>query len=249
MTNIILKEASWSMLNTFRMCQRKWWYSYISDVKPQFVPVSLAFGSFVHRGAEHYYKAIAEGKDTPTPQELTQIAQGVLDNPEIKYNGKSREDCLIMANTMFERLCALEKPVKVLGVEKPVTVEIAPDFKLNCVIDLLTADREENLCVTDFKTSAKRLNGEAGTSGQLTTYSLIPELKDAKLKFVVFLKTKACGIEEIETQRNDGQRRQIVQDYLQMKETVESADCQYPRCPGWMCANCQYAFHCQGGAL
>ncbi|MFH1761575.1 MAG: PD-(D/E)XK nuclease family protein [bacterium] len=239
---ITLKETSWSSLDLFRKCARKWWYHYISDIQPAFTPVALAFGSGIHSGCQAYYKGLAEGREL-RPKNLVRVLENILENDSIQYNGKSKDEHIQMSEKMFEQLCSLPKPNKILGVEQNMEYEVSSDFRIISKIDLLTED-STGQTIIDFKTAAKRMNGDADSHGQVSVYSL--SNPSARLKFVVFLKTQKGGIEEIETKRNDSQRKQIVQDFLDFKRQVESDDCTFIRNPSYLCYSCQYKDHCEG---
>jgi RecB family exonuclease len=241
---ITLHETSWSSLSAYRQCPRKWHYHYISGIKPEFEPASLRFGSGVHLACEAYYKGLMKGR-TLTPFNLTRIVQNALEAPEIKFNGTSKEEHLEMAERFFQELVAKEPPPAIVGVEEERTFELAPDFRLLMKVDLLTRDADGGLVLTDFKTAAKRMNGDAASHGQMTAYSLLHP--NARLRFVVFLKTKKGGIDEVYTERTDAQRAQIVRDFLEFKKEVEGPDNQFMRIPSWACKTCPFQGHCEGG--
>lgn len=241
---IALHETSWSSLSSYRQCPRKWHYHYISDIKPEFEPISLRFGSGVHLACEAFFKALKRGI-TLTADNLTRVVQNALEAPDILFNGTSKAEYVEMAGRFFQELVTKEPPAEIIGVETENTFELAPGFKLLMKVDLLTRDADGSLVLTDFKTAAKRMNGDATTSGQMSAYSLL--YPQAKLRFVCFLKTKKGGIDEVYTERSDAQRQQIVRDFLDFRKEVENPTNPFMRLPGWGCKYCQWQFNCQGG--
>ena len=47
-----LDHLSWSGLTTYSTCPKKFYFRYIAQVPPEFVPASLAFGGSFHRAVE-----------------------------------------------------------------------------------------------------------------------------------------------------------------------------------------------------
>ncbi|MBL8025688.1 MAG: PD-(D/E)XK nuclease family protein [Fibrobacteres bacterium] len=241
---ITLKETSWSSLNTYRSCPRKWHYSYVSDVPKEFEPVSLRYGSGVHSACEAYFKGLKRGQKL-TAFNMARVVVNTMEEPDIRYGVTTKSELIEMANRFFQELTTMAPPADIIEVEKEHTYDLAPDFKLLMKIDLLTKDANGNLVVTDFKTSSKRMNGDAATSGQMSAYSLL--YPQAKLRFVVFLKTKKGGIDEVFTERTHAQRVQIIRDFCEFKKEVENPDNPFIRIPSWACKSCQFQTHCQGG--
>ncbi len=66
------RHLSWSQLYGYRSCPRKWFFSHVEGVQPEFVSAALVFGSAIHSSAQHHYEQALAGVTT-TPVELVEV--------------------------------------------------------------------------------------------------------------------------------------------------------------------------------
>src|ERR1019366_8470557 len=65
-----LDHLSWSGIQTYRNCPRKFAYRYIERVPEEFVPAALAFGGSIHRAVERLHQARMETAAAVSTDEL-----------------------------------------------------------------------------------------------------------------------------------------------------------------------------------
>jgi len=58
---VLPDHLSWSGIQTYSQCPRKFHYRYIVQAPAEFTPASLAFGGAFHRAAERLHQARIEG--------------------------------------------------------------------------------------------------------------------------------------------------------------------------------------------
>lgn len=66
------RHLSWSPLYSYRPCPRKWFFSHVEGLEPEFTSAALVFGSAIHSSAQHHYEQALAGVTT-TPTELVEV--------------------------------------------------------------------------------------------------------------------------------------------------------------------------------
>ena len=201
-------HLSWSQIDTMRRCPRKFAYTYVEQVVPEFVPSSLLFGSAIHNAIEAHYQALLE--DQPLGREqLLDIFQGrwqqrdqrFADIP-VQFNRNEDEASLFQrAEGMLDALLATDiaRPEgRILAVEEQAHVELREDLPpLLARLDLIWQS-EQAVHVADFKTARSRWGPEKVREGadQLNIYHRAAQpLADSldlplQLHFAVLTKAK-----------------------------------------------------------
>ncbi len=55
-----MPRISKSQIQTYLICQRKFWFQYVVSAMPEFMPVSLPFGRALHAAVALFYRSLEE---------------------------------------------------------------------------------------------------------------------------------------------------------------------------------------------
>ena len=249
--------VSWSQLTSFRMCPRKWHYSHIEVVDPEFVASSLVFGSAFHSAAQHYYEQQLAGVVCEASELYDVFDQARNDERNaglpVKYNKTENEEQLL---ELSQRMLAafleseLAKPKgQVIGVEETLTGSISPDLPdLLARIDLIV-QREDWVQVIDLKTSKSRWSEHKAnqSADQLMLYAeMANQLSDGQpigIAFGVVTKAKSPAVQlllvECDSQRVKQSIALMEPIWQAMKSGVDYTN------PGPMnCSTCPFQSRC-----
>jgi putative RecB family exonuclease len=249
---------SQSRIGQFQMCSLKYAFSYVYKLKPEFTPVALSFGSAVHRTLEAMAHARKDGEPMNLADSQELFAEIWLrqlqEDQDIRYpEGESAESLQETGLGIITVFHANTDPAEqVVAISQALAVPvITPDGRvlddpLICELDLVVRDREGELVITDWKTSAQRWSKrKADTEIQPTAfcyayyqqYGVIP-----KFRYDIAVKTKTPAFQQEHTTRS-------VEDFARLGWLVESvekavkAEAFVPQ-PGFVCASCQYQQAC-----
>jgi ATP-dependent helicase/DNAse subunit B len=59
---------SYSAIAAYQKCPLRYFFQYVADLAPEFVPSSLVFGGAVHAAIEHRLRCVFEGADHQDPR-------------------------------------------------------------------------------------------------------------------------------------------------------------------------------------
>lgn len=160
-------RLSYSQIDTFRQCPRKWTYRYIDNIKFDEQNIHLDYGSAVHKGLENAlldlkvnHKIDAEDFLQTVKQLQYNYAYGDPEKELYWYAIKDMER-LIHYQGFYEKI----KNKEIVGVEDEFDLKIPTMFcgeevKINIkgYIDLIYRDSDNKLVVVDHKTSKKKFD-------------------------------------------------------------------------------------------
>jgi putative RecB family exonuclease len=239
-------HLSFSQISTYLMCPLKYCFTYVEKVPFTFTPISLAFGSGMHKVVEQYYRAHIEGETLPADTMSEKFKRYWLtekDKREIDFNGGSEEETLTMAEKLIGVFCEKVSPMQVLGVERPFSVTLGEDLPpLIGAIDLIESDWTGNIAIVDLKTAGKRKSdAELSADLQMTAYSLgiktIGYHDDVLLRFDLLLKQKKPDLIKQYTLRSEHDRQRLVKlvkavwSAIQKEAFFPSSNFTCPTCP------------------
>lgn len=168
-------KSSYSRMNSYGFCPKKYEYRYIQNV-PAPVKPELAFGVSIHETLEHnFLQKIDSRKDLPAG-DLAVFFRTTLDGrlsavPEEFLRGPSEPHYLralgehFIHQFMKERAPTLQPAVR--GVECSFRLPLPGDHELTGAFDLLDTD----WVLHDFKTSNKPYDPKRADRTQLVIYS------------------------------------------------------------------------------
>jgi CRISPR/Cas system-associated exonuclease Cas4 (RecB family) len=247
-------------MQTFLMCPRKFYFQYVTGMPWEFVPASLPFGKALHQAVASYYLALKQGA---TPElgaiieEFSSIWKGETTNREIRFSSSNAASMEGLGKALLERFFEEVRPRRVQAVEYPFCIDILdPDgggvleHKLVGIIDLIEADDEGNLIISELKTSAKRFadsQGEGQLDGLVYAYALDQlgfrtTTERTLIRYDVLVKTKQPAFQQVYFNKEPGDYRRLGR---WIKEVLEAIDhgAFFPNF-GWGCKQCQFRRAC-----
>lgn len=246
-------HLSVSQISTWLQCPRKYRFQYLDRLPWPAVPSSLVFGTAVHAGLAALSQARLEG-DEPTLDDLHgayRVAWAAEGKPVEMKDGETPEALDAMAKAMLA--VALEQPrTRVLAVEEPFRVELAPGVPpLVGVIDLIE-ERDGRAVIVEHKTGAQRFTDQrVADDYQPTAYALaalemelpgVQSIEDVEVRFNVLLKLKKPVIDERPTRRTARQANELREVATAIWAAREAGI--FPPNRGWACATCPFRQAC-----
>ena len=252
------RHLSWSQLSSYRSCPRKWFFSHVEDLQPEFTSAALVFGSAIHTAAQHHYEQALAGVTT-TPLELVDVyhqawkdEQRERDIP-IRFNKTENEDDLhATAEKMIESFLAstLATPDgDLIAIEETLTGQVHEDLPdLVARIDVVWQD-DSSTHLMDLKTSKSRWS-EAKvreSADQLLLYQLLASRlapdQELQLHFGIITKAKSPAVQLLDVSQDNDRASKVVDlmlpVWLAMKAGVDFAS------PSPMsCSTCPFQSRC-----
>lgn len=173
MANYILPPTiSYSRVNTFRKCMRKYYHEYVLEIQRE-TNEHFIFGSKVHEMMEQYM--VGDDVDTTLEKEYENIINEKLNIPNMQeyWDYLEPEIDEVFKDTLFK--------YDLIATELELHVE---EIHFHGIIDLIMYDPEtQTVLVLDYKTGKgdKSLN-DLNRDGQLTLYALALAYNDEILE-------------------------------------------------------------------
>jgi len=240
-------------------CGEQYRRRYIEGEK---IPPAIAMlkGSGVHRGAEHNYRqkmttredlAVKEIVDAAVAGFEAEVGKGyILSDDERtegdeKVRGKATDGVVSLTTLYAEKVSPTIQPVL---VEEKIELEIpGADHTLLGILDVA----DESGWVRDLKTTGKKkMQSEADTSMQLTTYWLAYLAKMGKppagVALDVLVEKKVPEAQRLESHR-DASDVAVLAELFKAVETMLKTGTFTPNTQGWWCSKkmCGYAAMCK----
>src|SRR2546425_3142883 len=254
-------RISKSHIQTYLICPRKFYFQYVVALPWEFVPASLPFGSALHAAAAFFYRTLKEGGRPDLAFVLSEFKRTWEEETEGKAigyaPGSSKESMeglgIILLRMFYEEIA----PRKVEVVDYPFSVPLYdPDggkkleYALVGKIDLIESDEEENLIISELKTSSKRFadsQGENQLDGLVYAYALDQlgfrtDENRTLIRYDVLVKTKKPGFQQVYFNKESGDYRRLTR---WIKEILHAIDREtfYPNF-GWACKQCPFKRAC-----
>jgi len=258
---VLRKEphVSFSAISTYSKCPRQYEFRYLLGQDPEHRPGALAFGTAVHEALAQFYTALRDGEDEPTADDLHEVferswlAQLDGDLPVLLGDKETPDGLLETARKMLARfLDEAERPVRVLGVEEPFSVEIIDPLtgeilpeRLVGVFDAVV-ETDRGLRVLEHKTGARRWSEDRiATDLQLTAYHWVaPQvgLDGAEVEVQLLTKTKEPKLEVYHPSRTPRDHDDLLRTISGVLTAIRAGAIWPVR--DWHCRGCQYAGAC-----
>jgi hypothetical protein len=219
-STVLPDHLSWSGIQTYSQCPRKFHYRYIIQAPVEFTPASLAFGGAFHRAAERLHQARIEGAVDPAVESLLAGYDEAWNEesgqaPQVQY---AKEEDAVSLRDMAQRMLTAYREhalqaanigVQIIAIEHQHRFRLLTDVPpIEMRLDLLELAGPD-LIMTDVKTSRSRWNDEKVREHllQLVLYStgvvpLLRELGAERIvpRFVVVTKAKKPAVQVLEPQ-------------------------------------------------
>lgn len=247
-------HLSVSQISTWMQCPRKYRFQYLDRLPWPAVPSSLVFGTAVHAALAALSQARLEG-DEPTLDDLHgayRVAWAAESKPMELKDGETPEALDAMARAMLAVALEQPRPARLLAVEEPFRIELAPGVPpLIGVIDLIE-ERDGRAVIVEHKTGAQRFTDQrVADDYQPTAYALaalemglpgVTAIEDVEVRFNVLLKLKKPVIDERPTRRTARQSDELREVATAVWAAREAGI--FPPNRGWACATCPFRQAC-----
>lgn len=160
-------NLSYSQIDTFHQCPRKWTFKYIDKIDADEQNIHLDYGSAVHKGLENAFLELKDNHKLSN-EEILQIVETL--SRDYQYGDKDGElyksalediKRLINYQGFYEKI----KDKEIVGVEDEFDLKIPTMFcgeeveiNIKGFIDLIYRDSDNKLVVVDHKTSKKKFD-------------------------------------------------------------------------------------------
>jgi hypothetical protein len=189
---------SHSQIRTYSECPKKYYFSYVEDIRPP-VNEKIFLGEMFHAAIEEYFKKRINGtpfQDKETAAFFSDAFDRASAEREINWQTPRRETRERGLAFLRHFLTHLAPAIKPMMVEKELCMEI-PEIgvDLKGVIDLV----EEDFCITDFKTTTSKWSAsKARNSLQMIIYKYLFDRSfgpvQSSLKYEVLYAKNAANI-------------------------------------------------------
>ena len=171
-------ELSFSSIETFKTCKRKYYYNYVLRMPKRYWPW-LIFGNFVHLVFEKFYKYVLYFSKRGLPYDKKELIKrayisAVKKHHRLSFNtdlpqitDKQKQDCQEIIKKYLKRENLNE--AQVLYVEKPFYIQINDLLAIKGYIDRIDKINENTYRILDYKTSKSSCDIDKTT--QLSLYS------------------------------------------------------------------------------
>lgn len=252
-TNIDLtKKFSYSQLNVYESCPRKYEYAYVLRI-PQKPSSALSFGISVHNTLRDFYSLVKNSKEglegivtLPTERDLLELYERnwVSSGYEGKKHEQGRkEEGRVIIQNYFGKLYR-EEDVP-LRLEESFSVHIGNTVFNGKIdrIDLVAMKGDiPEVCIVDYKTGKEKDEGDIKKDLQLPLYSLFAESKlGLKVVAAKYVFVETGNVVDVDVSQS---RRELAQ-----KRLLDVLDCvrekKFAPTPGFLCRYCDYNTVCE----
>jgi len=251
------RYLSWSQLNSYRGCPRRWFYSHVEGLEPEFVSSALLLGSAFHSAVQHHYEQQLIGQ----PASLDQLGEVFrqawkAESGEITVRYAKDEDEQSTQYTGIRMIEAFGKselatlPGTVIAIEETFTGPIHPDMPdLVMRIDVAWQN-DDGLHLMDLKTSRSRWSHAKvdESAEQLLLYQtlasqLAPD-QAMHLHFGVVTKAKSPAVQMLDMPATSDRDKQAVVDLMLPVWNAMKAGVDFASPSPMSCATCGYQSRC-----
>jgi DNA helicase-2/ATP-dependent DNA helicase PcrA len=246
------KRVSYSQLNTYEDCPKKYKYAYVLRV-PSKAHASLSFGTTIHNTLKDFYTLHKESKEglegiveKPTKEKLLElydthwVSRGYDSKDHEKKRKKSGEK---MLKEYYKNLYSDDQ--KPYRLEESFSVHVDDSVFVGKIdrIDIVDDSKEKlEVEIIDYKTGKVKNEANIKKDLQLPLYALFAEEK-LGLKVVG---AKYVFVEHSEVVEVDVSKEKKVEAREKVVEIIEEIKKQnFAPTPGYLCRYCDYNMVCE----
>lgn len=261
-----LDHLSWSGMQTYKQCPRRFHFRYIARVPEEQTGSALLYGGAIHRAVESVHEARIAGQEIPDAEALLEQfdsawREATASKPAITFGkGEDAASLKDQAQRTLEayRIHVIEtanRKTEVLAIEHQARFPLLNDSDappIEARLDLIERDGDE-LVITDFKTSRGSWNDDKieANLGQVVLYAhaIMPIVREFKArrvvtKFIVLPKLKTAKVQVLTPRPEQS-------DVVRLKETAADVwhgikSNVFPRTESWACKTCPFRMACLG---
>ena len=252
-------HVSYSQIRSYLMCPMKFWHNYTAKTEPSHRPLALVLGSAIHEALAAYYSHLQGTGQKITEAELLDVFRdridSELDRPiPIKLPDEDGGAMLDQGVAMLRMFWAKADTPTVLAVEQAFSVPLydpqtgdvftAP---LIGAMDLIVQGSERPM-VVEHKTSSKRYaTWQLELETQPSVYKYACQqigMGDPDLMYQLLIKSKTPTLQHCRIQRTDAHIREMMDTFSAVIRAIDAGI--FFKNRSWACADCQYAWLCDG---
>ena len=257
-----IEHLSWSKLQTYLNCSRKFYYQYINKAPAEKKSASLILGSAVHTAIESIHEARIAGESLPSMVSIMNAFDAAWQEEcqtGIKLHFSQDENADSLRHLGEKMLFAYldyqsnnNSRSEVLGIEHESLFNLVSGLPLmKARMDLLEV-QGRTLIITDFKTSKCSYSEQRVLDGilQVVVYALavrgiIRELGITKVvpRLVVLTKGKKPKIQVLEPQVTQDDVARLNRMTLEIWDGIQKEH--WMRQQSWMCQSCPFQQRCR----
>ena len=249
----VVKNFSYSQLDTYEVCPRKYEYAYILKV-PQKPNAALSFGITVHNTLNNFYslhKKAQEGIEGivgyPSEKEMVELyeknwVRGGYDSKKHEELRKKQGEEIL--RKYYQNIYSKEE--RILNLEENFTVHTA-EYSFGGKVDRIDLVEEiggvKQVRIVDYKTGKVKKEAEIKNDLQLPLYAIFVEQK-LGYKVIgaryIFLEEGVCIDVDLSEKRREKSRERMIElvSKIQSKEFTADPD-------QFKCSMCDYKSVCE----
>ncbi len=252
----IVKRFSYSQLNVYESCPRKYEYAYVLRI-PTKGNASTAFGTTVHNTLKDFYTLLQRSKESlggivqpPTKVDLlTFYEKNWVRNG---YESKKQEDIRKsggrkIMEQYFEKVYSPdENPLRLEGSFSVHFGDVVFSGKIDRIDLVNSREGIQEVCIVDYKTGSEKSASEIKKDLQLALYALVAEekfgLKVVGAKYI-FIETGTAVEVNVSQERREDAKRKLIESI----ESVKKGN--FKATPGFICRFCDFNSICEYAEL
>ena len=242
-------HISHSKISEFLKCPRKFHLHRRLRIPPAFTPSALIFGGAIHEALSVFHQARLEGRKLGEESLMEAYDERWAEEDNEIHFSKDQDAEALREKAEGMIAAYLEDPSLAglpLAVEESINTCLRDDLPpLLGRIDLLERSEDGGLVLTDFKTASSRRSKDPS---QLVLYREAlrilgyPGAGEAKLRYVVLLKTREPAVNVQEPKLDGGELGRLLGLYRAAWQSIRNG-ASHP-VPGWWCRDCQWKHKC-----
>ncbi|MCL2001286.1 MAG: PD-(D/E)XK nuclease family protein, partial [Planctomycetes bacterium] len=259
-------HLSHSQCRSYAGCSLAWWLSRRCD--PEFVASNLIFGASFHAALDAYYQARLEGREAVLEDLLIAFTKhwadelaGQQGHPPLPVKYTAKEEGEAGMRALAERMLAAflehqrQQPSEVIAIEEHFRVEVDSNLpplvgRIDLIEIVTGGDGKRKLCLTDFKTAARKPSLDDIGMDQLLIYGkaavglgLVNAFRlPLELRYLVVTKTKNPEVITVPVSSSPRDWPRLAEKIRQCWRGMR-AGVVFPS-PSWRCSGCGYAKLC-----
>jgi DNA helicase-2/ATP-dependent DNA helicase PcrA len=246
------KRVSYSQLNTYEDCPKKYKYAYVLRV-PSKAHASLSFGTTIHNALKDFYTLHKESKEglegiveKPDEEKLLElydmhwVSRGYDSKDHEKKRKKSGEK---MLKEYYKNLYSEDQ--KPYRLEESFSVHVDDSVFVGKIdrIDIVDDSKEKlEVEIIDYKTGKVKNEANIKKDLQLPLYALFAEeklgLKVVSAKYVFVEHSEVVEV-DVSKEKKDKAREKVVEIIEEIKKQ------NFAPTPGYLCRYCDYNTVCE----
>jgi DNA helicase-2/ATP-dependent DNA helicase PcrA len=253
----LMKSFSYSQLDTYELCPRKYEYAYVLRV-PQRPNSALSFGITIHNTMKDFYTLLKQSHEgiegivnTPTLEELESLymknwVKGGYDSKKHEELRKKKGETIL--EEYFKKIYSPEE--KPINLEESFTIHLEGSNFTGKIdrIDLVEdKDGVKYVDIIDYKTGRVKNEKEIKTDLQLPLYAIFVEQKlGYKVRKAEYLFIEEC--KKVEVDISEKRKEKAQEKIIEIIEKIKTRD--FAATPDlFKCSMCDYNSVCEFAKL